>query len=186
MRETGHLRRVLREELGLSHFGWRLVGAGAALLPRHAAGRTRAVLYRLAGLRIGRGTLLLGRVDLSGDGSPRRCLRIGDNCVLNDGLTFNLGGEVCIGQGVGIGMGCLFITITHEVGDATYRAGRTIHGDIRIGDGAWLGARVTVLPGVTIGAGAIIGAGAVVTRDIPPHTLAAGVPAAVKRSLEAP
>lgn len=48
---------------------------------------------------------------------------------------------------------------------------------------AWVAIGVTVLPGVTIGEGAIIAAGAVVTKDIPPNTLAAGVPAKVIRQL---
>ena len=43
----------------------------------------------------------------------------------------------------------------------------------------WLGARVTICPGVTIGEGAIVGAGAVVTKDVPPRTVVAGVPAKV-------
>ena len=47
---------------------------------------------------------------------------------------------------------------------------------VTIGNDVWLGANVTVLPGVTIGDGAVVGAGSVVTRDIPPHTLAAGNP----------
>ncbi len=45
----------------------------------------------------------------------------------------------------------------------------------------WLGASVTVVPGVTIGDGAIVGAGAVVTKDVPPHTIVGGVPARVIR-----
>lgn len=48
-----------------------------------------------------------------------------------------------------------------------------------IGDHVWIGARATVLSGVTIGEGAVIAAGAVVTKDVPPHTLAGGVPARV-------
>ncbi|MBQ6158936.1 MAG: hypothetical protein IJJ20_08005, partial [Thermoguttaceae bacterium] len=48
---------------------------------------------------------------------------------------------------------------------------------IVIGKDVWLGANVTVLPGVTIGDGAIIAAGAVVTKDVPASTVAAGVPA---------
>ena len=48
-------------------------------------------------------------------------------------------------------------------------------------DKVWLGARVTICPGVTIGEGAIVGAGAVVTKDVPPCTVVAGVPAKVIR-----
>lgn len=50
---------------------------------------------------------------------------------------------------------------------------------IHIEKGAWLGARVSVLPGVTIGQGAIVG-----TKDIPPYTVAVGNPARVIRQLE--
>lgn len=53
---------------------------------------------------------------------------------------------------------------------------------VRIGPRAWLGMRVMVLPGVTIGEDAIIASGAVVTRDVPPRTIAAGVPAQVLRA----
>lgn len=50
---------------------------------------------------------------------------------------------------------------------------------IRIGNKVWIGANVTVLKGVTIGDGAIIAAGSLVNRDVPPYSLAAGVPAKV-------
>lgn len=50
-----------------------------------------------------------------------------------------------------------------------------------IEDDAWIGANVIILPGVTIGRMSIIGAGAVVTRDIPPFSIAAGIPAKVIR-----
>lgn len=50
---------------------------------------------------------------------------------------------------------------------------------IIIEDHVWIGARATVLKGVRIGEGAVVAAGAVVTRDVPPHGMAAGVPAKV-------
>ncbi|MGZ3599346.1 MAG: acyltransferase [Ktedonobacterales bacterium] len=51
-----------------------------------------------------------------------------------------------------------------------------------IGDNVWIGTRVIILPGVTIGDRAVIGAGAVVTKDVPPRSVAAGNPARVLRS----
>lgn len=54
---------------------------------------------------------------------------------------------------------------------------------IRIGANCWIGAKVTVLDGVTIGQGSVIAAGSVVTKDIPPYSVAAGTPARVIRSI---
>ena len=54
---------------------------------------------------------------------------------------------------------------------------------ITIGDNCWLAGNVTVCGGVTIGEGCVIGAGSVVTRDIPPHSLAVGVPCRVVREI---
>ena len=52
-------------------------------------------------------------------------------------------------------------------------------GPLVVGDGAWLGAGVTVLDGMRIGIGSVVGAGSVVTRDIPDYAVAVGVPARV-------
>ena len=51
-----------------------------------------------------------------------------------------------------------------------------------IGDDCWIGRRVMIMPGVKIGEGCVIGAGAVVTKDIPPYSVAAGVPAKVVKT----
>ncbi len=55
---------------------------------------------------------------------------------------------------------------------------------IRIGNGAWIGAKAIILKGVTIGEGAIVGAGSVVTRDVAPYTIVAGNPARFIRNTE--
>lgn len=54
---------------------------------------------------------------------------------------------------------------------------------VHIGNDCWLGASVTVCPGVTIGDNCVIGAGSVVTRDIPSNSFAAGVPCKVIREI---
>jgi len=48
-----------------------------------------------------------------------------------------------------------------------------------VGDYVWIGARATILPGVTIGRGAVVAAGALVSRDVPPYAVVGGVPAKV-------
>lgn len=54
---------------------------------------------------------------------------------------------------------------------------------ITIEDNVWLGASVTVLPGVTIGAGSVVAAGSVVTKNVPPMSVVAGVPARLIRTI---
>ena len=53
---------------------------------------------------------------------------------------------------------------------------------VTIGSDVWIGRRAIILPGVNIGDGCIIGAGAVITKDVPPYSIAAGVPAKVVKS----
>jgi acetyltransferase-like isoleucine patch superfamily enzyme len=64
-----------------------------------------------------------------------------------------------------------------------WRAGSICRKPVAIGNGTWLGANVTILPGVNVGAGVIVAAGSVVHDDVPPNTLVAGSPARVIKSL---
>ena len=91
-------------------------------------------------------------------------------------------GNVQIGDYVMMGPECMMYTANHEAMRTDIpmcRQGTAPERPIRIGNDVWIGARVTILPGVTIGNGCIIGAGAVVTKDIPDYAVAAGVPARV-------
>jgi len=181
--EAGHLSRVWREEAESLHPRWRLACALTATIPPGTGLRLRPRVYRLAGVRVGAGTVIAGRVRLSGAGRPAERLHIGPNCFINDQVWFNLGGDVTIQEGVSIGMECLVLTETHELAGPTARAGSAVTESVVIERGAWLGARVTLLPGVTVGSGSVVAAGSVVPASLPPNVLAAGVPARVIRSL---
>jgi len=90
-------------------------------------------------------------------------------------------GSIIIGERVMIASNCALYPYDHGAELATPIADQalTSKGPIIIGDGAWLGTRVIVLSGVTIGSGAIIGAGSIVTKDIPDNAIAVGSPAKV-------
>lgn len=96
-------------------------------------------------------------------------------------------GGVHIGEAVLLAPRVQVLAVDHLFDDPTrpvIQQGISARG-IYIEDGAWIGAGAILLDGVRVGAGAVIGAGAVVTRDIPPHTLAMGVPARVVRHIDA-
>lgn len=154
----------------------------ASLIPIHAGGRVRVALLRLGGYRIGRGTVMAGTPTITGPRS-QRLLAIGRTCWLNIGCVLDVHSEVTIGDRVQFGQQVMVLTHTHELGSRHARWGSLEAQPVSIGSGAWLGARATVLPGVTVGEGAVVAAGAVVTRDVPPNTLVGGVPARVIREL---
>jgi acetyltransferase-like isoleucine patch superfamily enzyme len=103
----------------------------------------------------------------------------GEHVFVNQGCTFLDQGGIRLGDNVLIGPKTCLISSDHPL-PASERSEFLTRAPVTVEDGAWLGAAVTVLPGVTIGRGAVVGAGAVVTKDVPPDTLVTG-PAAFAR-----
>lgn len=107
-------------------------------------------------------------------------LSIGDGVCLNYHVLIDpCDGFISIGNNVLIGPNCVLRAADHNFSDLTrpIRSQGHIGGRITIEDDCWLGANVVVLRNVTIGRGSVIAAGAVVNRDIPPLSIATGVPA---------
>jgi maltose O-acetyltransferase len=150
------------------------VVAGSRICPK----RVRRAIYRMAGIKIGSADVWPG-VEFRGT----RCT-IGDGSWINRGADFDCrSAEVWIGRSVGVAMGVLFVTSSHQLGPSDRRAGAIEYRPIRVEDGVWIGARAVILPGCTIGRGCVIAAGAVVTQDCAPDGLYGGVPARRIRNL---
>lgn len=110
-------------------------------------------------------------------------ITIGARTFVNYGLVALDVAPITIGDDVQIATNVQLLTPTHPLDAGLRRAKWEAAEPIVIGDNAWLGGGVIVLPGVTIGANAVIGAGAVVTKDVPAGVLAVGNPARVIRDL---
>jgi acetyltransferase-like isoleucine patch superfamily enzyme len=106
-------------------------------------------------------------------------VKIGKNCVIGINSVITGQGGVDIGDHVIIAPGVMVLPVDHVYGDPerpVREQGITAKG-IRIGSGAWIGARALVLDGVTVGENAVVGAGSVVTGDVPARAVVAGNPA---------
>src|SRR5882672_2982368 len=179
--------RVAREELNLDarRICVRFI---SSVLPQHSFLRLRTALLRALGLRIGVATGFAGSVKITGAGSLHELLWIGSGCHITGPLHIDLMAPVRIGAGVYLGYEVMLLTADHEVDASTQRCGRLVAGAIEIDDGAWIGSRAVILPGVHIGKGAVVAAGAIVTKDVGANTMVGGVPAVSLRHLneEAP
>lgn len=149
----------------------------ASLLPRRDAGLARARLFALAGFRIGEGTCLNSTPRISGSSGLFERLAIGKRCIIDEDCAFDLEECITIGDRVAIGPGVIILTSTHELGPREHRAGPVVKTPVVIQDGALLGARSIILPGVTVGAGAVVNPGSVVNKDVAPNTRVGGAPA---------
>ena len=114
---------------------------------------------------------------------PGRCffesqhVSIGDGCYVNAESWFEGHGRIAIGHHCFIGPQMMIITSVHETGPGNEVARESSYREVRIGDRCRLGARATILPGVSIGAGTVVAAGSVMSEDCEPGAVYAGVTA---------
>lgn len=130
----------------------------------------KSMLLRLFGAEIGRGLVIKPNVRIK---YPWK-LKVGDYCWIGQDVWIDNLVDVCFGSHVCVSQQAYLCTGGHDYRRSSFDLiVRAIH----VGDGAWLGARCTVLPGVAVGASAVVAAGSIVTRDVEPWNVVAGNPA---------
>jgi maltose O-acetyltransferase len=143
--------------------------ASSLLIPE----RLRRRILSGCGINIGEGSIIQGGFFLS-----RPTLSTGRSVFINYGLRIVGRGIVTIADNVSIGPDVSFYTDTHPISNELQRAGaEVILGAVNVGNGSWIGARTTILPGCHVAEGCIIAAGSVVAAPTEPHGMYAGVPA---------
>ncbi len=154
----------------ITGFLWWFVGN----LPFHS---WRRFFYRLAGMKIGKGSALHMQARIYDPGH----IQIGQDTLIGEKATLdgrhqleNSQGRLIIGDHVDIASEVMIWTSEHDLKSESWSA---IEAPVKICDYVFIGPRAIILPGVTIGEGAVIAAGAVVTKDVSPRSIVAGVPA---------
>ena len=108
---------------------------------------------------------------------------VGKNVFFNYNCTLLDVGKITLGDNCMLAPNVAIYTAGYPLHPASRNSGYEYGADVTIGNNVWIGGSVVITPGVHIGDCCVIGAGSVVTRDVPPYTLAAGVPARAIRSL---
>lgn len=137
------------------------------------------------------GTLLIGnRVRITATIAPVElgvgvggCLDIRDNVYINSGCSIAAMLSIVIGANSSIGSHVTMMDNDFHRIEPDRRNELPPSAPIVLEDNVWIGVRAIVLRGVTIGEGSVIGAGSVVVHDVPPRSLAAGIPARVLRKI---
>jgi acetyltransferase-like isoleucine patch superfamily enzyme len=128
-------------------------------------------------VKIGRDCLLQDAVYLRAGTEGK--ITLGDRAAINSFARLFGHGSIEIGEDAQIGPGCLITTTDHNI----YENLEASFKKVTIGKRAWIGANVTVLPGISIGDYAVVGAGSVVTKDVPAYSVVVGVPARVIKEI---
>ena len=118
------------------------------------------------------------RINFYSNGS----LYIDDGCYIGQRNSFLVGADINIGKGTLMASDICITSENHSVNPMSsigYGGQPLICKPVSIGNGCWVGEKVVILPGVSIGDKSIIGAGSVVTRDIPHYAIAVGNPAKI-------
>ncbi len=143
----------------------RIVG----IIPVHFV---RVIFYRLAGLKIGKGSHIHMGVDFFDPSG----VEIGEDTIIGRNAFFDGRDKLKIGSHVDIASDVMVYNSEHDLKAEDFSA---VVAPVEIGDYCFIGPRVIILPGVKVGKGAVLAAGAVVTKDVEDFAIAGGVPAKI-------
>lgn len=149
---------------------WQITWPLACSWTPKPANAWRLAVLRLFGARLDGRPFVHGRARIA---QPWN-LTLGHRACLGEGACAYSLAEIAIGAGATVAQEAYLCTGTHDF-TSPHLPLQTA--PIRIGPGAFVGARSFILPGIELGAGCVVGAGAVVTRDVPPRAMVAGNPA---------
>ncbi len=149
---------------------WFLVNAFIVRASWNPFMKIKILLLKAFGAKIGRGLIIKNEVRIK---FPWK-LRIGDNVWLGENCWIDNLDEVVIGDNVCISQGALLITGNHDYTKTTFNYRNA---PIKIEDGAWIGANVTVTSGVTVAENSVLTAGSILTHDTEPNMIYQGNPA---------
>lgn len=141
------------------------------------------------GIAIGENTYVMNHAELhvyNFRDLPHAGITIGKNCLISEFTVIRGQGGVTIGDNVYTSPFVQIVAVNHVYDDPhrpIIEQGITAQG-IVIEDDVWIGSSAIILDGVRVGKGAVVAAGAVVSRDVPPHTVVAGVPAKVIKEID--
>lgn len=156
----------------LRYGGARFVLFQISLLPSM---HLRMFLYKCLGVSMGKNVTIHFRTELR---CPER-LKLGDGTIIGDNAILDARRGLTMGRNVNLSSNVSIYTLQHDHRDPFFGipSENNLKLSVEIGDRAWLGANVIVLPGVHIGEGAVCCAGCVVTKDVEPFAVVAGIPA---------
>lgn len=175
------VRRDVLGPIGLTKFG--SVGKGAVLYRPEVLDRNTKNVF------VGEGTTILmgSRIQLYPVDGKMPKIVFGERCYIGYHNTFLAAADIVIGDEVLMASNILISSENHSTDPESpipYMDQPLKAAPVRIGDGTWLGERVMVMPGVTIGMKCVIGGGSVVTKDVSDYSIAVGSPARVVKTYD--
>lgn len=132
----------------------------------------RRFSLRLAGMKIPKDVRFYEGIHIR---NPKG-ITMGQGCSVGTRVMLDGRMGITIGKNVVLGYESIVWTLNHDYNDIHFS---TKGAPVKIDDFAWICSRSIIMPGVTIGEGAVVASGAVVTKDVPPYSVVAGIPAKV-------